>query len=68
MSTTTHNPLAFLHDQIEEMKTKGLHFHLRVLEGEQKPEANFDGKQVINLSSNNYLGLYNAQGLEARGD
>ena len=57
MSTTTHNPLAFLHDQIEEMKTKGLHFHLRVLEGEQKPEANFDGKQVINLSSNNYLGF-----------
>ncbi|MGA8073882.1 MAG: hypothetical protein WB995_10420, partial [Candidatus Acidiferrales bacterium] len=57
MSTTTHNPLAFLHAQIEEMTAKGLHFRLRVLEGEQKPEANFDGKEVINLSSNNYLGL-----------
>jgi len=30
---------------------------LRVLEGEQKPVATFDGKEVINLSSNNYLGL-----------
>jgi glycine C-acetyltransferase len=28
-----------------------------VLEGEQKPVATFDGKEVINLSSNNYLGL-----------
>lgn len=61
MSTTAptpvKNPLAYLHDQIEELKAKGLHFSLRVLEGEQKPEATFDGKEVINLSSNNYLGL-----------
>jgi glycine C-acetyltransferase len=49
--------LAFLLDQIEEMTTKGLHFRLRVLETEQKPLANFDGREVINLSSNNYLGL-----------
>ena len=28
-----------------------------MLEGEQKPVATFDGKEVINLSSNNYLGL-----------
>src|ERR1700692_1934737 len=39
------------------METKGLHFRLRVLEGEQKPAAHFDGKDVINLGSNNYLGL-----------
>src|ERR1700691_1354465 len=51
------NPLSYLHDQLAEMETKGLHFRLRVLEGEQKPVANFDGKEVINLSSNNYLGL-----------
>ena len=55
--STTHNPLSFLHEQIADLESKGLHFRLRVLEGEQKPEANFDGKQVINLSSNNYLGL-----------
>ena len=55
--STTHNPLSFLHEQIADLESKGLHFRLRILEGEQKPEANFDGKQVINLSSNNYLGL-----------
>jgi glycine C-acetyltransferase len=61
--TTTATPmpkrpqLDYLHEQIEEMKSKGLHFRLRILEGEQKPVARFDGKEVINLSSNNYLGL-----------
>ncbi len=54
---TTQNPLAFLHDQLAEMKAKGAFRKLRVLEGEQRPFAIFDGKQVINLSSNNYLGL-----------
>ncbi len=57
MTTATRPQLTFLHDQIEEMKAKSLHFRLRVLETEQKPLANFDGKEVINLSSNNYLGL-----------
>jgi glycine C-acetyltransferase len=51
------NPLSYLHDQLAEMEAKGLHFRLRVLEGEQKAVADFDGKDVINLSSNNYLGL-----------
>ncbi len=54
---TSQNPLAFLHDQLAEMKAKGAYRRLRVLEGEQRPVATFDGKQVINLSSNNYLGL-----------
>jgi glycine C-acetyltransferase len=51
------NPLSYLHEQLSELDAKGLHFRLRVLEGEQKPVAHFDGKDVINLSSNNYLGL-----------
>src|ERR1700680_1415098 len=51
------NPLSYLHDQLADLEAKGLHFRLRVLEGEQKPVAHFDGKDVINLSSNNYLGL-----------
>ena len=57
MSTTISNPLSYLHDQLADLETKGLHFRLRVLEGEQKPIAHFDGKDVVNLSSNNYLGL-----------
>jgi glycine C-acetyltransferase len=57
MTTATANPLSYLHDQLADLDAKGLHFRLRVLQGEQKPVAHFDGKDVINLSSNNYLGL-----------
>jgi glycine C-acetyltransferase len=53
----TPNPLSYLHEQLADLEAKGLHFRLRVLQGEQKPVAHFDGKEVINLSSNNYLGL-----------
>ena len=49
--------LQYLHEALEDLKAKHLYFKLKVLEGEQKPIANFDGKEVINLSSNNYLGL-----------
>ena len=49
--------LHYLHDALEDLKSKHLYFHLKVLEGEQKPVAVFNGKEVINLSSNNYLGL-----------
>src|SRR5512142_533738 len=58
MSTATRtNPLSYLHDQLEDLKAKGTHFKLRVLEDEQAPVCSFDGKKVINLASNNYLGL-----------
>src|SRR3981081_452404 len=52
---TRTNPLSFLTDQLEELKAKGTHFKLRVLDDEQAPVCTFDGKQVINLASNNYL-------------
>jgi glycine C-acetyltransferase len=51
------NPLSFLSDQLDELRAKGTHFKLRVLEDEQAPVCTFDGKKVINLASNNYLGL-----------
>jgi glycine C-acetyltransferase len=54
---TIRPQLQYLHDALEDLKAKHLYFKLKVLEGEQKPIANFDGKEVINLSSNNYLGL-----------
>src|SRR5579864_2844584 len=58
MTTMTRtNPLSYLTDQLNELKSKGTHFKLRVLEDEQAPECTFDGKHVINLASNNYLGL-----------
>jgi len=49
--------LHYLTEELAQLEAKGLRFHLRVLEGEQLPVARFDGRRVINLSSNNYLGL-----------
>jgi glycine C-acetyltransferase len=56
-AATRVDPLAYLTDQLDDLKAKGTHFNLRVLEDEQAPVCTFDGKQVINLASNNYLGL-----------
>ena len=56
-TATRTNPLSFLTDQLDELRAKGTHFKLRVLEDEQAPVCTFDGKKVINLASNNYLGL-----------
>lgn len=48
---------AFLSEELDALRQKHLFRNLRVLEGQQLPEACFDGHSVINLSSNNYLGL-----------
>ncbi len=57
MSTTRINPLSFLSDELNALKQKGTYFKLRVLDDEQAPVCHFDGRKVINLASNNYLGL-----------
>jgi glycine C-acetyltransferase len=51
------DPLAYLGDEIESLKQQNLFRRLRVLEDEQKAHATFDHRSVVNLSSNNYLGL-----------
>ncbi len=51
------NPLSYLTDELNSLREKGLYQRLRVLGGEQLPVAEFDGRRVINLCSNNYLGL-----------
>jgi glycine C-acetyltransferase len=51
------DPLQFLSDELANLKQQGLYRKLRILEGEQLPHATFDRKSVVNLSSNNYLGL-----------
>ncbi|HEX7895777.1 MAG TPA: glycine C-acetyltransferase [Terriglobales bacterium] len=56
-AATRIDPLSYLTDQMNELKAKGTHFRLRVLDDEQAPLCTFDGKRVINLASNNYLGL-----------
>jgi len=53
----TESPLQYLEEALIQLKRDGLYRHLRRLEGEQLPRARFDGREVVNLSSNNYLGL-----------
>src|SRR5215467_4873946 len=56
-STISRSQLSYLTDQINDLKQRGTHFKLRVLEEAQTPECTFDGERVLNLASNNYLGL-----------
>ena len=48
---------ALVEGELATLKEQGLYRTLRVLDGEQRPRSVIDGRQVINLSSNNYLGL-----------
>jgi glycine C-acetyltransferase len=51
------DPLAYLSQELDALRQEGLHRRLRVLTGEQRARAVVDGRPVVNLSSNNYLGL-----------
>lgn len=53
------NPLAYLSEQLDEFKRNGSYFRLSELESACEPVSRVDGKEVINLASNNYLGLAN---------
>ena len=53
------NPLAYLETELNDLKERGLFRWPRLLEGPQEPVARYDGREVINLCSNNYLGLTN---------
>ncbi|MGA8730038.1 MAG: glycine C-acetyltransferase [Terracidiphilus sp.] len=57
--TATRNQLAYLTAVLDELRAKGTHFKLRVLDDQQAPVCHYDGREVINLASNNYLGLAN---------
>jgi glycine C-acetyltransferase len=58
MTTVTRtDPLSYLTDELNDLKKKGTYFRLRILEDEQAAVCTFDSKKVINLASNNYLGL-----------
>ena len=57
MASASLDPLAYLGEQLAEWKKAGTYQRLRILEGPCAAESKFDGKEVINLASNNYLGL-----------
>src|SRR5271165_2530796 len=54
---TTTKPLAYLSEQLDSWRKAGTYQRLRVLESPCEPISRFDGREVINLASNNYLGL-----------
>jgi glycine C-acetyltransferase len=51
------DPLAYLKGELAALEEQGLRQHPRVLESEQRARTRFDGRDVVNLASNNYLGL-----------
>src|SRR6201996_5115555 len=57
--TAARPQLAHLTAALDELRAKGTHFNLRVLDDQQAPVCHYDGREVINLASNNYLGLAN---------
>jgi glycine C-acetyltransferase len=65
MTTAAHTrpQLAHLTEQLNDLKQRGTYFKLRILDDEQGPVCTYDGKKVINLASNNYLGLCDDQRL-----
>jgi glycine C-acetyltransferase len=55
----TRDPTAFLKEEYEVLVKQALDWRLRELQGPSSPRAMVDGKEVIMLCSNNYLGLSN---------
>ena len=51
------NPLAFLDDEVDELRRRHLYRRLRVLGSAQGPVVDVDGRRMVSLSSNDYLGL-----------
>ena len=60
------DPLAFLSAELDAIRQQGLYRSLRVLDDRQQASAFVDGRVVVNLSSNNYLGLTTHPALVAR--
>ena len=60
------DPLAYLGRELHTLKEQNLYRRLRVLDEEQKARTSFDHRSVVNLSSNNYLGLTTHPRLRAK--
>jgi glycine C-acetyltransferase len=51
------DPLAFLDDEVAALRERHLYRRLRVMSSAQGPIVSVDGRRLISLSSNDYLGL-----------
>src|SRR5258708_27402538 len=54
-----NNPLSYLGDTLQTLRETGTFQKLRELQTACEPRCQFDNHVVINLASNNYLGLAN---------
>jgi 7-keto-8-aminopelargonate synthetase-like enzyme len=50
---------SYLEAQLEELRQQGLYRQLRQIDSAQSPSILLDGREVLNFSSNDYLGLAN---------
>ena len=55
----------FIAAELQSVKDAGLYRQLRRVDGDQGPTLTLDGREVINFSSNNYLGIANHPALAA---
>lgn len=54
----------FIEQRLEEIRSRNLYRQLKVVDGEQDATVHLNGREVLNLSSNNYLGLANHPALK----
>jgi glycine C-acetyltransferase len=57
MTTLRPNPLAFLGEELQDLRSRHLFRPLRVMSSAQGPIVSVDERRLISLSSNDYLGL-----------
>jgi glycine C-acetyltransferase len=57
VTSTGPDPLAFIAGELDDLRAKQLFRPLRVMSAAQGPVTIVDGREVISLSSNDYLGL-----------
>jgi glycine C-acetyltransferase len=65
LKTEPRSPLSFVEEELEGLRAQGVWRWPRLLDGPQGPISRYDGREVVNLCSNNYLGLANHPALKA---
>src|SRR5919112_5702595 len=57
MTDVRRDPLAFLGDELDDLRARHLYRPLKVMSSAQGPVVSIDDRRLISLSSNDYLGL-----------
>src|SRR5205814_6283737 len=57
MTTSRSDPLAYIGEELDDLRKRHLYRPLRVMSSAQGPIVSIDDRRLISLSSNDYLGL-----------